>query len=167
MLQLKITNKGGLNGGVFVVGTTDVVKDATSWIDDDLQVSRNGKRAENINDYKIIHDNYYNFDNNNSDYDVRKDYDTGKDLSSRTIKAVRWLHSTGRLSSKKKNAIVADIISNVGLAKLSKAEVAFSLLICRGRPGVDIITIPDVSYDVADLNMEDMTEFKDICHEIF
>jgi hypothetical protein len=58
-----------------------------------------------------------------------------KELAARTLLAVRWLHSQGRLSDAEKRGITGDIIRNVGEGEFSRAEVAYSLLIGSGLPG--------------------------------
>ena len=92
---------------------------------------------------------------------------TRRDIPCRTIKAVRWLYSKRRLSHKGKKQILSEIISNVDSPKFSKAEMAFSVFICGGRPSIELITVPGASYNVDDLDFQDMDEFADVCHAIY
>lgn len=105
-------------------------------------------------------------DDNDGDDDDNDDNNIDKDLAARTITTIRWLFKQNRLSRPEKKKLVTDIISNVGSDTFSDAEVAFSLLICGGRPGVDILNIPDPYFDVSGLDEEDLAEFEDVCHAI-
>lgn len=105
-----------------------------------------------------------NDDDNNDDDD---DDDDDKNLAARTIKTIRFLYEDKRLSLLEKKKLISDIIENVGTPKFSKAEVAFSLFVCGGRPGIDIIDIPDASFDLSVLDAEDVNEFEEMCHSIY
>jgi hypothetical protein len=105
-------------------------------------------------------------DDDDDDDDDDEDSNRDKDLAARTITAIRWLYKQNRLSLSEKKTLITDIISKVGSDKFSDAEVAFSLLICGGRPGVDILEIPDPYFDVSALDEEDLVEFEDVCRAL-
>ena len=74
-------------------------------------------------------------DDDDSDDEDEEGENEVKELAARTLLAVRWLHSVGRLSDSEKRGITGNIIKNVGEGEFSRAEVAYSLLIGTGLPG--------------------------------
>ena len=74
-------------------------------------------------------------DDDDDDEDDEDDVSEVKELLVRTLLAVRWLHSMGRLSDVEKRDITGDIIQHMGDGEFSRAEVAFTLLIGTGQHG--------------------------------
>lgn len=74
-------------------------------------------------------------DDNDDDDDDENNESEVKELLVRTLLAVRWLHSVGRLSDVEKRDITGDIIRHMGEGEFSRAEVAFTLLIGTGQHG--------------------------------
>jgi len=82
-----------------------------------------------------------------------------KELASRTLLAVRWLHSKGKITQAEKRRVTSDVIKNVGSGEFSKAEIAFSLLIGGGRPGEGDYTN---SFDMSSVSDDDLNDFVDL-----
>ena len=125
--------RGGLGGGVTVRNPSKGGfggKKGTGRI-----TYKNGKATLNLSGDDDDDDD--NDDDDDDDEDDEDEYATneGKELAARTLLAVRFLHSRGRLSDREKRAITSDIIKNVASQDFSKAEVAYSLLIGPGLPG--------------------------------
>ena len=74
-------------------------------------------------------------DDDDDEEDDEDDVSEVKELLVRTLLAVRWLHSVGRLSDMEKRDITGDIIQHMGDGEFSRAEVAFTLLIGTGQHG--------------------------------
>ena len=140
----------------------DEIINGNGRTDDQILFFQNGRQVEDVIDRN---DNVNDDDENING--ARIEDIASNDIPCRTIKTVRWLHSEGRLSVEEKKSIITDIISYVGSTKFSKAEMAFSLFICRGRPGIDLTTIPGGSYNIGDWDSEDMYEFEDVCRTIY
>lgn len=137
---------------------------------DELLFQRNGMKVDDENNYHK-NGNGDADDAKNGKHIESKEFDNSneKDISSRTTKVLRLLYSEKKLSKKGKKAILSDVISRVGLSEFSKAEMAFSLILCRGRPGVDSINIStrtSCTNTIADLDSEDVADFEDLCQSI-
>lgn len=57
-----------------------------------------------------------------------------EEVSSRTLQAIRFLHASGRLSSDQKRVIVTDLLKKSVTPDLSKAEIAYSLIMEHANP---------------------------------
>ena len=97
------------------------------------------KRGEGRKPVITLNDEDEDDDDDNDDDDEDDDDENNesevKELLVRTLLAVRWLHSVGRLSDIEKRDITGDIIRHMGEGEFSRAEVAFTLLIGTGQQG--------------------------------
>jgi ketosteroid isomerase-like protein len=98
-----------------------------------------------------------------SDEDDDYDEEQGKILAARTLAAVKWLHTMGRITTAEKRVLTSDIVRNVGVGKFSRAEVAYSVLVGDGRPGE---WDSEVAIDLAQADEEDMMEFAEACRAL-
>ena len=129
----RLVENGGGGGGsrVMIIGNngglTSLVRGSGS--DNSLSNTRNkGKGGKTV----ITLDDE---DDDDDDDDDEESENEVKELAARTLLAVRWLHSVGRLSDLEKRDVTGNIIRNVGEGEFSRAEVAYSLLIGSGLPG--------------------------------
>lgn len=105
-------------------------------------------------------------DDEDDDDDEEEGEALAKILAARTLAAVQWLHARGRLSTHEKRTLTSDIVRNVGLARFSQAEVAYSLLIGGGRPGEWDLRAEGDNADLSDADEEDVDEFADACKSL-
>ena len=105
-----------------------------------------------------------NSDDQNNEKSEDELEDSAKELATRTILAVRWLHSRNRLTFEEKSILSNDIIENVGNGEFSKAEIAFSLLVGGGKPSDNQAN--DIPLDMNLVDDDDMKEFEDMCRLI-
>lgn len=96
------------------------------------------------------------------DDDDDDEEDEGKKLAARTLLALQWLCSQGRLTKDEKRILTADVISRVSSGQYSQTEVAFSLLVEGGRPGE--VDGDDLPMDLNVVEEDDMLEFESVCH---
>jgi hypothetical protein len=74
-------------------------------------------------------------DNDASGGDVDVNVGSTRDeISSRTLHAIRFLHASKRLTSDQKRTIVTDLLKKSVTAELSKAEIAYSLIMEHANP---------------------------------
>jgi len=103
--------RGGLGGGVTVRSRGFGRK------------GKNGKTVINFGD-----DDDEDEDDEEDDDEDEEGGAEDKELASRTLLAVRWLHAQGRLADDDKRRIVSDVIKNVADEDFSRAEVQKSIL---------------------------------------
>ena len=89
--------------------------------------------------------------------------ESGKVLASRTLAAVKWLHSKGRITTAEKRVLTSDIIRNVDGGRFSRAEVAYSVIVGDGRPGE---WDSDAAIDLNNADEDDMKEFAQACRAL-
>ena len=120
----RLVENGGGNGRVMIIGNNGL----SSFIRGNNGLSKNKSRGSGKGVSTIELDEDDDSDDEEGENEV-------KELAARTLLAVRWLHTVGRLSDIEKRCITGDIIRNVGEGEFSRAEVAYSLLIGSGLPG--------------------------------
>ena len=91
------------------------------------------------------------------------DEESGKVLASRTLAAVKWLHSQGRITTAEKRILTSDIIRNVDGGRFSRAEVAYSVIVGNGRPGEWDL---DEAIDLNNADEDDLREFAQACRAL-
>ena len=120
----RLVENGGGGGRVMIIGNNGL----SSFIRGNNGVSKSKSRGNGKGVSTIEMDD----DDDSEDEEGENEV---KELAARTLLAVRWLHTVGRLSDIEKRCITGDIIRNVGEGEFSRAEIAYSLLIGSGLPG--------------------------------
>ena len=168
-----MNSDGGNVGNVFVIGKSNLNKNSKSITDllNGIGFKTKIKSGqEEDDDEDDENDDAYNDDDDDEDEEQDRfnmnDVEE-RQLAARTITALRYLHKKQRISSHEKKVLISDILSNIGSLNFTQIEIAFSLLICGGRPGFDSLVIPDPYFDLSTLDLEDVNDFEDMCHIVY
>jgi hypothetical protein len=126
----RLVENSGVGGRVMIIGKNGGLSSLMRGADQEFAMKARGKGKGGK--AVITIDDEDEDEEDDSDEEGENEV---KELAARTLLAVRWLHSQGRLSDVEKRGITGDIIRNVGEGEFSRAEVAYSLLIGSGLPG--------------------------------
>ena len=131
----RLVENGGGSSRVMIIGNNGGLTSLIRGNNGDNSVSNGKNKGKNGKTLITLNDDDDDSDDNDSDDDDEESENEVKELAARTLLAVRWLHSVGRITSSQKRDITGNIIRNVGEGEFSRAEVAYSLLIGSGLPG--------------------------------
>jgi hypothetical protein len=126
----RLVENSGVGGRVMIIGKNGGLSSLMRGADQEFAMKARGKGKGGK--AVITIDDEDEDEEDDSDEEGENEV---KELAARTLLAVRWLHTQGRLSDVEKRSITGDIIRNVGEGEFSRAEVAYSLLIGSGLPG--------------------------------
>ena len=128
----RLVESGGRGNRVMIIGSNGGLSSL-------MRGGENGisrvKKGEGRKPVITLNDEDEDDDDDDDEDDDEDDVSEVKELLVRTLLAVRWLHSVGRLSDMEKRDITGDIIQHMGDGEFSRAEVAFTLLIGTGQHG--------------------------------
>ena len=130
----RLVESGGGGNRVMIIGSNGGLSSLMRGGENGISRVKKGegrKPVITLNDEDEDDDN----DDDDDDDDDENNESEVKELLVRTLLAVRWLHSVGRLSDVEKRDITGDIIRHMGEGEFSRAEVAFTLLIGTGQHG--------------------------------
>lgn len=93
-----------------------------------------------------------------------------EEISSRTLQAIRHLHAVGRLTSDQKRVITTDLLKKSVTADLSKAEIAYSLIMEHANPDtisrLSLGPRPDL-YKLSGSRCEDLADLEEMLVTIY
>ena len=133
----RLVESGGGGNRVMIIGSNGGLSSLMRGGENGISRVKKGegrKPVITLNDEDDDEDEDEDDDDDDDDDDEKNESDV-KELLVRTLLAVRWLHSVGRLSDVEKRDITGDIIRHMGDGEFSRAEVAFTLLIGTGQHG--------------------------------